>query len=108
MDESNMINLYDEEIIKIREIVSKVEYKYKDSTGNFDNMWNMIVEVEGRLEDAGFVADADWHVEEDSEFPKLVVNITDRIDQIAGFDFDKKQYEVRNARAKNEDIEEIS
>lgn len=107
MQETSMINLYDEEIMKIREIVARVEYKYKDSTGNFDNMWNMIVELEGKLHDAGFEADADWHITEDSDFPQLVVNIVDRIDPISGFDFDKKQYEVKKARELNQDIEEI-
>jgi hypothetical protein len=103
----SMINLYDEEIIKIREIVAKVEYKYKDSTGNFENMWNMVLELEGKLHDAGFEADADWHIEENNEFPQLIVNIIDRIDPISGFDFDKKQYEVKKAKELNEDIKEI-
>jgi hypothetical protein len=107
MQETSMINLYDEEITKIRDIVARVEYKYKDSTGNFDNMWNMIVELEGKLHDAGFEADADWHIVEDNDFPQLVVNIIDRIDPISGFDFDKKQYEVKKARELNQDIEEI-
>lgn len=107
MQETSMINLYDEEIIKIRDIVARVEYKYKDSTGNFDTMWNIIAELEGKLHDAGFEADADWHVDEDSDFPQLVVNIIDRIDPISGFDFDKKQYEVKKARELNQDIEEI-
>lgn len=108
MEPSSMINLYDEEIIKIRDIVAKIEYKYKDASGNFENMWNIILELEGRLHDAGFEADADWHVEEGEEYPKLVVNIIDRVDPVSGFDFDKKQYEVKKAREKNEDIEEIS
>jgi hypothetical protein len=107
MEQSSMINLYDEEIIKIRDIVGRVEYKYKDATGNFDNMWNMIVELEGKLHDAGFEADADWHIDETSEYPQLVVNITDRVDPISGFDFDKKQYEVKKAKELNEDIKEI-
>jgi len=108
MEQSSMINLYDEEIIKIRNIVAKIEYKYKDASGNFENMWNMILELEGRLHDAGFEVDADWHVEEGDEYPQLVVNIIDRIDPVSGFDFDKKQYEVKKAREKNDDIEEIS
>lgn len=107
MEQNNMINLYDEEITKIRDIVGKVEYKYKDSAGNFENMWNMIVELEGKLHDAGFEADADWHVDEGSEYPQLVVNIIDRVDPISGFDFDKKQYEVKKAKELNQDIEEI-
>jgi hypothetical protein len=107
MDQNSMISLYDEEIIKIRDIVGKIEYKYKDAKGDFDVMWNMIVELEGRLHDAGFEADADWHVEEGAEFPQLVVNIIDRIDPISGFDHEKKQHEVKKAREKNEDIEEI-
>lgn len=107
MEQSSMINLYDEEIINIRDIVGRVEYKYKDSTGNFENMWNMIIELEGKLHDAGFEADADWHLEDGDEYPKLVVNITDRVDPISGFDFDKKQYEVKKARELNQDIEEI-
>lgn len=107
MEQNSMINLYDEEITKIRDIVGKVEYKYKDSAGNFENMWNMIVELEGKLHDAGFEADADWHVNEESEYPQLVVNIIDRVDPISGFDFDKKQYEVKKAKELNQDIEEI-
>jgi len=107
MEQNSMINLYDEEITKIRDIVGKVEYKYKDSAGNFENMWNMIVELEGKLHDAGFEADADWHVDEGSEYPQLVVNIIDRVDPISGFDFDKKQYEVKKAKELNQDIEEI-
>lgn len=107
MEQNSMINLYDEEITKIRDIVGKVEYKYKDSAGNFENMWNMIVELEGKLHDAGFEADADWHVDEASEYPQLVVNIIDRVDPISGFDFDKKQYEVKKAKELNQDIEEI-
>jgi hypothetical protein len=108
MEESNSINLYDEEIITIKKIVGGVESKYKDATGNFDNMWNMIQELEGKLHDAGFVADADWNVTDESPFPQLTVNIIERVDPISGFDFDKKQYEVKKAREKNEDIEEIS
>jgi len=107
MEQNSMINLYDEEITKIRDIVGKVEYKYKDSAGNFENMWNMILELEGKLHDAGFEADADWHVNEESEYPQLVVNIIDRVDPISGFDFDKKQYEVKKAKELNQDIEEI-
>lgn len=107
-EQSSDINLYDEDIIKIKKIVGGVESKYKDSTGNFENMWNMIVELEGKLHDAGFVADADWHLTDENPIPQLIVNIIERVDPLSGFDFDKKQYEVKKAREKNEDIEEIA
>lgn len=106
--QSEQINLYDEDIIKIKDVIGRIEYKYKDRTGDFDTMWNMITEVEGKLHDAGFIADADWQVTEDNPIPQLVVNIIERVDPISGFDFEKKQYEVKKAREKNEDIEEIS
>ena len=108
MEQSSQINLYDEDIIKIKQVVGKIEYKYKDRSGDFDTMWNMILELEGKLHEAGFEADADWHVADDNSPPQLVVNIIERVDPISGFDFDKKQYEVKKAREKNEDIEEIS
>lgn len=108
MMENSQINLYDEDIIKIKEVVGRIEYKYKDAKGDFDTMWGMIVELEGRLHDIGFVADADWQLNEGTEVPELVVNIIERVDPISGFDFEKKQYEVQKAREKNEDIEEIS
>lgn len=103
----SMINLYDEDIINIREVVGRIEYKYKDATGDFDTMWNMIAEVEGRLYDNGFEADADWRINPETEMPELVVTILDRVDPISGFDHEKKQYEVKKARELNEDIEEI-
>jgi hypothetical protein len=108
MEQSSQINLYDEDIIKIKKVVGGVEYKYKDRSGDFDTMWNMILELEGKLHDAGFIADADWNLTDESPVPQLTVNIIERIDPISGFDFDKKQYEVKKAREKNEDIEEIS
>ena len=58
----SMINLYDEDIVKIRDVVGRIEYKYKDANNNFDTMWNMIAELEGRLYDNGFEADADWQL----------------------------------------------
>jgi len=103
----SMINLYDEDITKIRDAVGRIEYKYKDAKNDFDTMWNMIVELEGRLYDIGFEADADWHVNEATEIPELVVTIIDRVDPISGFDHEKKQYEVKKARELNQDIEEI-
>ena len=108
MEQSSQINLYDEDIIKIKRIVGGIEYKYKDRSGDFDTMWNMVLELEGKLHDAGFIADADWNLTDDSPFPQLTVNIIERVDPISGFDFDKKQYEVKKSREKNEDIEEIS
>lgn len=105
--ENSQINLYDEEIIKIKEVVGRIEYKYKDAKGDFDTMWNMIAELEGRLYDNGFEADADWQINGETELPELVVTIIDRVDAISGFDHEKKQYEVKKARELNEDIEEI-
>ena len=67
----------------------------------------MIVELEGKLHDAGFMVDADWHLTDDNPIPQLIVNVLERVDSLSGFDFDKKQYEVKKAREKNEDIEEI-
>lgn len=103
----SMINLYDEDIIKIREVVGRIEYKYKDAKSNLDTMWNMIAELEGRLYDNGFEADADWQINEETDIPELVVTIIERVDPISGFDHDKKQYEVKKARKLNQDIEEI-
>ena len=102
-----MINLYDEDIIKIREVVGRIEYKYKDAKNNLDTMWNMIAELEGRLYDNGFEADADWQINQETDIPELVVTIIERVDPISGFDHDKKQYEVKKARELNQDIEEI-
>jgi hypothetical protein len=103
----SMINLYDEDIVKIRDVVGRIEYKYKDANNNFDTMWNMIAELEGRLYDNGFEADADWQLNEDTDILELVVTIIDRVDPISGFDHEKKQYEVKKARELNQDIEEI-
>jgi hypothetical protein len=103
----SMINLYDEDIIKIREVVGRIEYKYKDAKNNLDTMWNMIAELEGRLYDNGFEADADWQINQETDIPELVVTIIERVDPISGFDHDKKQYEVKKARKLNQDIEEI-
>ena len=103
----SMINLYDEYIIKIREVVGRIEYKYKDAKNNLDTMWNMIAELEGRLYDNGFEADADWQINQETDIPELVVTIIERVDPISGFDHDKKQYEVKKARELNQDIEEI-
>jgi hypothetical protein len=103
----SMINLYDEDIIKIREVVGRIEYKYKDAKNNLDTMWNMIAELEGRLYDNGFEADADWQINQEKDIPELVVTIIERVDPISGFDHDKKQYEVKKARELNQDIEEI-
>jgi hypothetical protein len=103
----SMINLYDEDIIKIREVVGRIEYKYKDAKNNLDTMWNMIAELEGRLYDNGFEADADWQINQETDIPELVVTIIERVDPISGFDHDKKQYEVKKARELNQDIEEI-
>ena len=102
-----MINLYDEDIINIRDVIGRIEYKYKDAKNDFDTMWNMIAEVEGRLYDIGFESDADWHINQETEVPELVVTIIDRVDPISGFDHEKKQYEVKKSRELNEDIKEI-
>jgi hypothetical protein len=99
-----MVDLYEEEAIKIVDTIQAVQQKYQGKENNGDNLLRLQQELVGRLADLGFGAVVD--VTPTLEDKPVTVSIEERLDN-QPFDAERKRYEVKQRVEKGEDAPPI-
>jgi hypothetical protein len=92
-----MIDLYDDEILKVHKIVEDLSTKYSGKTATGEVLNNLQREAVGRLLDIGLVATVDVTPCIVGKPP--VIAIDSRVD-MGEFDHDRKRWEVEQSRKK--------
>ena len=96
-----MIDLYDEEVVRIHHVAFDLTRKWSHREATKGNLELLEREAVSRLADIGFIATVDT-------IPCLLgqppsITIVDRVEPHI-FDHEKKEWEVRKAHEKSEDI----